>query len=142
MNEKTIEPGLLVGEVIAKYRRAKGISQRELEYQLSQQGVQARQATISQWENNEAVPDTDKILPLSRILDVAAQELQSARMESLKTIGRHSKELVLNIEQQAQRVRIQEILELTDDEARLLQLWRAADYRAVINYALQKAGLK
>lgn len=142
MTEKTTESGLLVGEVIAKYRRAKGISQRELEYQLSQQGISARQATISQWENNEAIPEEAKLPALAEILAAPETELRASRLQSVKTIGRHTRELILQVEQDAMRIRTSEILELTDDEAHILTLYRAGQTADLIQYLLHKAGLK
>lgn len=61
---------MTIGEKIASRRRAAGLSQEVLANQL---GV-SRQA-VSRWENNESLPDTEKVLQLCRVLCVSADDL-------------------------------------------------------------------
>jgi len=59
-----------LGETILKYRQARGLSQERLAEQV---GV-SRQA-VSKWEVGDAVPDTDKLIPLARALGITVDEL-------------------------------------------------------------------
>jgi len=59
-----------LGETILKYRQRHGLSQEKLAEQV---GV-SRQA-VSKWEVGDAVPDTDKLIPLARALGITVDEL-------------------------------------------------------------------
>ena len=59
-----------LGETILKYRQARGLSQERLAEQI---GV-SRQA-VSKWEVGDAIPDTDKLIPLARALGITVDEL-------------------------------------------------------------------
>ena len=59
-----------LGEVIQKKRLECGLSQEKLAEQV---GV-SRQA-VSKWEVNDALPDTDKLVPLARALGITVDEL-------------------------------------------------------------------
>ena len=59
-----------LGETILKYRQARGLSQEKLAEQV---GV-SRQA-VSKWEVGDAIPDTDKLIPLARTLGITVDEL-------------------------------------------------------------------
>lgn len=59
-----------LGETILKYRQARGLSQEKLAERV---GV-SRQA-VSKWEVGDAVPDTDKLIPLARTLGITVDEL-------------------------------------------------------------------
>ncbi len=61
---------MTTGEKIAALRRGAGLSQETLAGRL---GV-SRQA-VSRWETNESLPDTDKIIQLSRLLNVSTDYL-------------------------------------------------------------------
>lgn len=61
---------MTTGEKIAALRRKAGASQEALAAQL---GV-SRQA-VSRWETNESLPDTEKIIQLSRIFQVPTDDL-------------------------------------------------------------------
>jgi len=59
-----------LGETILKYRQERGLSQEKLAERV---GV-SRQA-VSKWEVGDAVPDTDKLIPLARTLGITVDEL-------------------------------------------------------------------
>ena len=59
-----------LGETILKHRQARGLSQERLAEQV---GV-SRQA-VSKWEVGDAIPDTDKLIPLARTLGISVDEL-------------------------------------------------------------------
>ena len=59
-----------LGATILKYRQQRGLSQERLAEQV---GV-SRQA-VSKWEVGDAIPDTDKLIPLARALGITVDEL-------------------------------------------------------------------
>lgn len=59
-----------LGETILKYRTGLGLSQEKLAEAV---GV-SRQA-VSKWEVGDAIPDTDKLIPLARTLGITVDEL-------------------------------------------------------------------
>lgn len=59
-----------LGETILKHRTARGLSQEKLAELV---GV-SRQA-VSKWEVGDAIPDTDKLIPLARALGITVDEL-------------------------------------------------------------------
>ena len=59
-----------LGETILKKRQARGLSQEKLAELV---GV-SRQA-VSKWEVGDAIPDTDKLIPLARALGITVDEL-------------------------------------------------------------------
>ena len=59
-----------LGETILKYRQQRGLSQEKLAERV---GV-SRQA-VSKWEVGDAIPDTDKLIPLARALGITVDEL-------------------------------------------------------------------
>lgn len=59
-----------LGETILKNRQARGLSQEKLAELV---GV-SRQA-VSKWEVGDAIPDTDKLIPLARALGITVDEL-------------------------------------------------------------------
>ena len=59
-----------LGDTILKHRQARGLSQEKLAEQV---GV-SRQA-VSKWEVGDAIPDTDKLIPLARTLGISVDEL-------------------------------------------------------------------
>ena len=61
---------MTLGETIQAKRTAQGLSQEALAERV---GV-SRQA-VSKWEVGDAVPDTDKLVPLARALGVSVDEL-------------------------------------------------------------------
>ena len=63
------------GEVIQVRRAALGLSQERLAELV---GV-SRQA-VSKWEVGDALPDTDRLLPLARALEITADELLSGQL--------------------------------------------------------------
>ena len=61
---------MTLGEIIQKKRLERGLSQEKLAELV---GV-SRQA-VSTWELGDAIPDTDKLVPLARALGVSVDEL-------------------------------------------------------------------
>ena len=61
---------MIIGEIIQARRMALGLSQEGLAELV---GV-SRQA-VSKWEVGDAVPDTDKLVPLARTLKISVDEL-------------------------------------------------------------------
>ena len=61
---------MTLGTIIQKKRLERGLSQEQLAEQV---GV-SRQA-VSKWEVGDAIPDTDKLVPLARALDITVDEL-------------------------------------------------------------------
>ena len=61
---------MTLGERIQNMRKEMGLSQEELAERI---GV-SRQS-VSKWENDAALPDTDKVLQLSRLFGVSADAL-------------------------------------------------------------------
>lgn len=59
-----------LGETILKNRQTRGLSQEKLAELV---GV-SRQA-VSKWEVGDAIPDTDKLIPLARALGITVDEL-------------------------------------------------------------------
>ena len=59
-----------LGETILKNRQIRGLSQEKLAELV---GV-SRQA-VSKWEVGDAIPDTDKLIPLARALGITVDEL-------------------------------------------------------------------
>ena len=63
------------GEIIQVRRGALGLSQERLAELV---GV-SRQA-VSKWEVGDAMPDTDRLLPLARVLEITVDELLSGEL--------------------------------------------------------------
>lgn len=61
---------MTLGTTIQKKRSERGLSQEQLAEQV---GV-SRQA-VSKWEVGDAIPDTDKLIPLARALGITVDEL-------------------------------------------------------------------
>lgn len=58
------------GERLQALRKAKGLSQEQLA-----EGIAVSRQAVSKWETGESLPDTDKLLPLSRMLEVSVDAL-------------------------------------------------------------------
>ena len=78
-----------VSDRIRELRKIKGISQDELAEKL---GV-SRQA-ISKWENEQSIPDIDKIILLSDYFEVSTDYLLKG-VEPVKSMNRKNKNLFL-----------------------------------------------
>ena len=74
------------GEVIQVRRAALGLSQERLAELV---GV-SRQA-VSKWEVGDALPDTDRLLPLARALEITADELLSGQIRPPEPPDRHAR---------------------------------------------------
>lgn len=67
---------MMIGKKISFYRKKTGMSQETLATKL---GI-SRQA-VSRWETGEAVPDTEKIIQLSKLFDVSTDYLLLDKIE-------------------------------------------------------------
>lgn len=73
---------MTMGEIIQTGRARRGLSQEKLAELV---GV-SRQA-VSKWEVGDAVPDTDKLVPLARALNITTDELLGNAPEKAETSG-------------------------------------------------------
>lgn len=73
---------MTMGEIIQTGRARRGLSQEKLAELV---GV-SRQA-VSKWEVGDAVPDTDKLVPLARALNITTDELLGNAPEKTETSG-------------------------------------------------------
>ena len=71
---------MMIGKKISFCRKKAGMSQEALAAKLSI----SRQA-VSRWETGEAVPDTEKIIQLSKLFDVSTDYLLLDEMEEPRT---------------------------------------------------------
>lgn len=72
---------MTLGEKLQQLRKAQKMSQEELASKITV----SRQA-VSKWELNEAIPDTENIIQLSKILGVSIDFLLNDEIESVKEI--------------------------------------------------------
>lgn len=73
---------MTLGEKIHVLRKKESLSQEQLADQLS-----VSRQSISKWELNESIPDTDKIIKLSKIFQVSTDFLLLNNIESEKKIS-------------------------------------------------------
>lgn len=59
-----------IGEIIAKSREEKNISQKELAGKLSDEGIRVTNQAVSKWENGSTLPNAMQFLALCKILDI------------------------------------------------------------------------
>ena len=64
------------GERLFEYRNRKGLSQEKLA-----EKVGTTRQTVSKWENDQSLPDFDKILPLCEALGITTEELIEGKKE-------------------------------------------------------------
>ena len=65
------------GEKLLKLRKENGLSQEELAVHIS-----ATRQAISRWENGSSLPETEKVVQLSRFFDVSIEYLLNDEYES------------------------------------------------------------
>lgn len=70
-----------IGNRIAKFRKAKGMTQEDLANQL---GVSAQ--AVSKWENDASCPDISLLPQLCKILGVTADELLTGKNDEVKMV--------------------------------------------------------
>ncbi len=70
----------MFGENLKTLRKQKGVSQEDLATRLH-----VVRQTISKWEKNLSVPDTDTLIRLAEILEVSVSELLGAKIENENT---------------------------------------------------------
>ena len=70
-----------IGNRIAKFRKAKGMTQEELANQL---GVSSQ--AVSKWENDASCPDISLLPQLSKVLGVTTDELLTGKNDEVKMV--------------------------------------------------------
>ena len=70
-----------IGNRIAKFRKAKGMTQEELAGEL---GVSSQ--AVSKWENDASCPDISLLPQLCRVLGITADELLTGRNNEVKMV--------------------------------------------------------
>lgn len=88
----------MLNERIRLLRKKKGLSQEELASHLN-----VVRQTISKWEKGYSVPDADMLAKLSNVLEVSANELLGAKIESPEEKDRLANELAYINAQLAQK---------------------------------------
>lgn len=80
-----------LGERIYKLRTEKNLSQGDLAEQL-----EVSRQSVSKWENNNAVPDLEKIIKLSEIFEVSLDELAKGKTTLVENIDDTSQKQKVN----------------------------------------------
>lgn len=70
-----------IGSRIAKFRKAKGLTQEELANQLS-----VSSQAVSKWENDASCPDISLLPQLCRVLGVTTDELLTGKNDEVKML--------------------------------------------------------
>lgn len=87
-----------IGNRIAKFRKAKGMTQEDLANQL---GVSSQ--AVSKWENDASCPDISLLPQLSKVLGVTTDELLTGKNDEVKMVpAEHRKPL----EQLTMRIKV------------------------------------
>ena len=87
-----------IGNRIAKFRKAKGMTQEELASQL---GVSSQ--AVSKWENDASCPDISLLPQLSRVLCVTTDELLTGKNDEVKLVPAEQRK---PLEQLTMRIRV------------------------------------
>lgn len=75
-----------IGSRIAKFRKAKGMTQEELANHL---GVSSQ--AVSKWENDASCPDISLLAQLSKVLGVTTDELLTGKNDEVKLVPVHER---------------------------------------------------
>ena len=87
-----------IGNRIAKFRKAKGMTQEELANQL---GVSSQ--AVSKWENDASCPDISLLPQLGRVLGVTTDELLTGKNDEVKLVPAEQRK---PLEQLTMRIRV------------------------------------
>lgn len=87
-----------IGNRIAKFRKAKGMTQEDLANQL---GVSSQ--AVSKWENDASCPDISLLPQLSRVLGVTTDELLTGKNDEVKLVPAEQRK---PLEQLTMRIRV------------------------------------
>ena len=87
-----------IGSRIAKFRKAKNLTQEELANQL---GVSSQ--AVSKWENDASCPDISLLPQLSRVLGVTTDELLTGKNDEVKLVPAEQRK---PLEQLTMRIRV------------------------------------
>ena len=88
---------VIVGKFIAKERKHKGYTQRQLSELL---GISDK--TISKWERGNGFPEVSLLLPLCRELDITVNELLAGERVSEEDYRKKAEENMVNLVKEAQ----------------------------------------
>lgn len=94
-----------IGRFIAKERKSKGYTQRQLADIL---GISDK--TISKWERGNGFPDVSLLLPLCEKLDISVNELLAGERVSEEDYRKKAEENMMNLVKEAQESRKKIIL--------------------------------
>ena len=87
-----------IGNRIAKFRKAKGMTQEDLANQL---GVSSQ--AVSKWENDASCPDISLLPQLGRVLGVTTDELLTGKNDEVKLVPAEQRK---PLEQLTMRIRV------------------------------------
>ncbi len=88
---------IVIGKFIAKERKHKGYTQRQLSELL---GISDK--TISKWERGNGFPEVSLLLPLCRELDITVNELLAGERVSEEDYRKKAEENMVNLVKEAQ----------------------------------------
>lgn len=88
---------IAIGEFIAKERKRKGYTQKQLSEKL-----EISDKTISKWERGNGFPEVSLLLPLCRELDITVNELLVGERVSEEDYRRKAEENMVNLVKEAQ----------------------------------------
>ncbi len=91
---------ILIGQFIAKERKQKGYTQKQLSEKL---GISDK--TVSKWERGNGFPEVSLLLPLCSELDITVNELLSGERVSEEDYCRKAEENMVNLVKEAQESR-------------------------------------
>lgn len=94
-----------IGKFIAKERKSKGYTQRQLADIL---GISDK--TVSKWERGNGFPDVSLLLPLCEKLDISVNELLAGERVSEEDYRKKAEENMMNLVKEAQESRKKIIL--------------------------------
>lgn len=94
-----------IGKFIAKERKSKGYTQRQLADIL---GISDK--TVSKWERGNGFPDVSLLLPLCEKLDISVNELLTGERVSEENYRKKAEENIMNLVKEAQENRKKIIL--------------------------------
>ena len=87
-----------IGSRIAKFRKARGMTQEELANQL---GVSSQ--AVSKWENDASCPDISLLPQLSKVLGITTDQLLTGRNDEVKMVPAEQRK---PLEQLTMRIRV------------------------------------
>ena len=92
-----------LGEIIAKSREEKNISQKELAGMLSAEGIQVTNQAVSKWENGSTLPNAVQFLALCKTLNITdiygtfIGKKQKTPFDTLNAVGKKKAEEYIDL---------------------------------------------